>query len=263
MKSKRSVQSSLNLPTFKLKSVKSVPKKATKKVYDTPLSVGEKLRKARLKLGIDLIEAEKSTLIRAKYLEAIESAKYYQLPNAVYINGFVQTYANYLKLNSKSILKQFQIEYGSSHETISSKLVYQSNIKNSTLTVTPKVLWTSLLAIVVVLLVGYMSYQVYMFSGVPTMVINTPAPFSEVSSGAVEITGKTDSGVIVRIGGEEIPVDENGNFYQEVSALEAGTHTINITAESRSGKKRSKAVSFKVVSSSTSLLQKGLDGKAN
>lgn len=264
MSPKKTNKSSINLPTFKLKRVRSVSQKNHKKVYEVPLTVGEKLRKARLKLGIDLIDAEKVTLIRAKYLEAIEQSKYYQLPNAVYINGFVQTYASFLKLNAKSLVRQFQSEYGSSHKSPSGNIIYQSAIKNSTITITPKVLWTSMLAIVVVLLVGYMSYQVYLFSGTPTIVINSPAPFSEVASGAVIVTGKTDTGVMVRIGDEKIPVDENGNFYQEVAAQEEGTHTINITAESRSGKTRSKAISFKVVPLSTSLLQKGDDnGKTN
>ena len=257
-------KSALNLPTFKLKSVRSVSKKSAKKIYETPLTVGEKLRKARLRMGIDLLEAERQTLIRAKYLEAIESARYYQLPNAVYINGFVQTYANFLKLNSKSLLKQFHHEYGVSNNSTSGKINYQSTIKNTHMIITPKTLWSSLLAFIVVILVGYMSYQVYMFSGVPTIVINSPAPYSKVAGGMIPVTGKTDNGVIVRIGDEKIPVDENGNFYQEVSAIDEGTHTINITVESRAGKTRSKVISFKVVAPATSLLPEGQEnGKAN
>ncbi len=61
--------------------------------------LGEVLRLARERKGVDLYRAERDTKIRAKHLEALENGDYAELPGAVYTKGFLRNYAVYLGLD--------------------------------------------------------------------------------------------------------------------------------------------------------------------
>jgi cytoskeletal protein RodZ len=67
------------------------------------LSVGETLRRARLKQGLDLSKVAAQTKISAKYLEAIESDDRKLLPSGFFYKSFVEQYARYLSLDTREI----------------------------------------------------------------------------------------------------------------------------------------------------------------
>ncbi len=71
-------------------------------------SFGETLRQARLDMGVSLSEAEHHTLIRRKYLEALENEDAASLPAPVYTRGFIRTYAEYLGLNPEAMIGLYQ-----------------------------------------------------------------------------------------------------------------------------------------------------------
>lgn len=212
----------------------SKSKKASVKVT---LSVGEKLRQARLKMNVDLLEAERSTLIRAKYLEAIEQSRYYQLPLPVYTLGFVQTYATFLGLNSKRILEQFQTEYGLASASSNAHIAVDNKLSPVRVMITPKLMWRAACVALIVLLVAYFGIQISSFAGVPSLTLESPAQSAEVKGDSVTVIGSTDPGVIVQIGGQSIPVAEDGRFVQSVR-VEHGVNNIIVKAQNRLGKSR-------------------------
>ena len=61
--------------------------------------VGNKLRDARTRRRLSLQEVEEATKIRARYLQAIESEDWDQLPGDVYARAFVRTYGALLGLD--------------------------------------------------------------------------------------------------------------------------------------------------------------------
>ncbi len=71
-------------------------------------SIGETLRQARIDKGVSLVEAERATFIRHRYLEALEQDDTAALPALVYTRGFIRTYAEYLGLNPQSMLDLHQ-----------------------------------------------------------------------------------------------------------------------------------------------------------
>lgn len=71
---------------------------------------GETLRQARLDKGVSLVDAERDTHIRRRYLEALEAEDSAALPSSVYARGFVRTYAEYLGLNPEAMVELFQPE---------------------------------------------------------------------------------------------------------------------------------------------------------
>jgi cytoskeleton protein RodZ len=71
-------------------------------------TIGERLEEARKRKGISIREAAEATKIRSDYLHKLESNSFdLNLPE-IYIRGFLQNYANYLKLNAEKILADYK-----------------------------------------------------------------------------------------------------------------------------------------------------------
>ena len=73
-------------------------------------TVAEQLRKAREAKNLSVHEAAEATKIRTDHIAALESGDFDVFPAAVYIRGFVRTYATYLKLNTPAVLEQLNSE---------------------------------------------------------------------------------------------------------------------------------------------------------
>jgi cytoskeleton protein RodZ len=71
-------------------------------------TLGETLRQARLDKSVSLADAARDTRIRRSYLEALEAEDTASLPPPVYTRGFLRTYAEYLGLNSQSMVDLYQ-----------------------------------------------------------------------------------------------------------------------------------------------------------
>lgn len=74
---------------------------------------GELLKKAREAKGLSLHEIGLSLKISSKILKAIEEGDDAHLPAKTFLRGFVQSYANFLHLDSEKILEVFYEEMGS------------------------------------------------------------------------------------------------------------------------------------------------------
>jgi hypothetical protein len=73
--------------------------------------IGNSLREARVRQGLDYPEVELATKIRAKYIRALEEEQFEFLPSATYVKGFMRTYADYLGLDGQLYVD----EYNSRH----------------------------------------------------------------------------------------------------------------------------------------------------
>lgn len=70
--------------------------------------LGHILREARENKGLTLEEAQEATRINARYLEALETGQYDQLPTAVHVRGFLRNYARFLGLDPAPLLDRYQ-----------------------------------------------------------------------------------------------------------------------------------------------------------
>ncbi|MEK6774251.1 MAG: helix-turn-helix domain-containing protein [Bdellovibrionota bacterium] len=73
---------------------------------------GELLKKSREEKQLSIHEIGLSLKINSKILKAIEEGDVESLPAKTFLRGFVQSYAQYLKLNSDEVLKLFTSEMG-------------------------------------------------------------------------------------------------------------------------------------------------------
>jgi len=72
--------------------------------------VAKILKGTREQYGRSLRDVAASLNIRFVYLEAIEAGEFEKLPGTAYAIGFVRSYADYLGLDSKDVVRQFKAE---------------------------------------------------------------------------------------------------------------------------------------------------------
>src|SRR5207237_9139756 len=73
--------------------------------------IGNSLREARVRQGLDYPQIELATKIRAKYIRALEDEQFELLPAETYIKGFLRSYAEFLGLDGQLYVD----EYNSRH----------------------------------------------------------------------------------------------------------------------------------------------------
>ena len=77
----------------------------------TVFEIGNSLREARLRRGIEFAQAELATKVRVKYLRALEDEQFDLLPAQTYVKGFLRTYAEYLGLDGQLYVDEYNSRY--------------------------------------------------------------------------------------------------------------------------------------------------------
>ncbi len=72
--------------------------------------VGRHLRAAREAVGQQIADAARALRIGGYHLEALEAGRFADLPEAVYVHGFVRSYADYLKLDPDEMVRRVRLE---------------------------------------------------------------------------------------------------------------------------------------------------------
>ena len=121
--------------------------KAKKICLRGKLSIGERLKRARKRKNITLAEAEEATKIRTKYLEALENNQYDNLPNDVYVRGFIQSYGALLGLDGRELVEHYNREKDVKIEAESRILPPTQMRQSNPVVITPKMVIISLLVI--------------------------------------------------------------------------------------------------------------------
>jgi cytoskeletal protein RodZ len=80
--------------------------------------IGAHLRSARTKKGLSLEDVANKTLIQPRFVTAIEQGKIEELPEALYVRGFIRRIAEVIGINGESLAESFplgQAQSGSSN----------------------------------------------------------------------------------------------------------------------------------------------------
>ena len=168
--------------------------------------IGNSLREARTRKGLDFPELEQGTKIRAKYLRALEDEAFETLPSATYVKGFLRTYADYLGLDGQLYVDEYNVRYGSGDE------VLERRVRSSAGTRRPhvrrrrrleaKLVWLTLLGIA---LVTALVIAAWRFGGNSHQ--NLP-----LSTPTAQAPAKRPSGLLVRaVGGNTLLIVRSGS----------------------------------------------------
>lgn len=218
---------------------KLIPKKSTS------IRLGDLFRRRRNELDLSLESVERATHIRTKYLELIESGNYADLEDNVYSKGYVKNYAELLGFDTKEILRLYSQER---HEYENSQGIKHTKDKKSglkpidsqTFTVTPKTFLVGLASLFVVIMVGYIGWQLSKLSAPPVINLSNQEK-STVSTAYVIVSGEVDSGSDVFINDSPILTSPDGSFSDKV-LLADGLNQIKITARNKFNKEASKTI---------------------
>lgn len=73
--------------------------------------IGNSLREARVRQGLDYPQVELATKIRAKYVRALEDEQFALLPAQPYVKGFLRTYADFLGLDGQLYVDEYNSRF--------------------------------------------------------------------------------------------------------------------------------------------------------
>jgi cytoskeletal protein RodZ len=211
----------------------------------------DRLAAARERKGVDLARAERDTKIRVRYLSALESGDYRDLPGAVYTKGFLRNYALYLGLDPEDVLRQWRRERGEATAP-EAVIVPPRPLAEPArpLNFSPQVVVAALLTAGVVLFFVYLGAQLLRYSRPPELAVTSPATaVYDVSDSTTtyRLAGTTSPGSIIEITtpGQEQPFRvtplANGDWFQQVD-LRRGQNRFDIKAVNPETKKESEDV---------------------
>jgi len=182
--------------------------------------LGERLRRAREAKGVDLNRVERDIKIRAKFLAALESGDYVELPGDVYTKGFLHNYAVYLGLDADEIGEQWRRERGEiarPHEVVGPRPL---SMPRRSLLLGPSQLVLILLAVVIAGAGLYFGYQVYKFTQNPALTVTDPVQGTitvKQGTSTYSLKGTATAGTTIQIelngeAAKTVAVDGNGNW---------------------------------------------------
>jgi hypothetical protein len=152
--------------------------------------IGNSLREARTRKGLDFPELEQGTKIRAKYLRALEDEAFETLPSATYVKGFLRTYADYLGLDGQLYVDEYNVRYGSGDEVLERRVRSTSTVRRThgrrRRRLESKLVWVTLLGIAVVTALVIAAWR-YGGSGHQSLPLDTPATTAAKPSGGLVI----------------------------------------------------------------------------
>ena len=202
-------------------------------------SLPDRLTAARERKGVDLVRAERDTKIRVRYLSALESGDYRDLPGAVYTKGFLRNYAIYLGLDPEDVLRQWRRERGEA--TAPEPVIVPPRPLAEParpLNFSPSVVVAALLTAGVVLFFIYLSSQLLRYSRPPDLAVTNPAQAVvdvDESTTSYRLAGTSTAGATISIltPGQEQPyrttAESDGTWAVQVD-LRRGQNRFDISA---------------------------------
>jgi cytoskeletal protein RodZ len=77
--------------------------------------LSNKLREARLSLGLSLDDLQITTKIQKRYLQALEEGNYSIIPGPFYVRAFIKQYAEAVQLDPEELFAEYKSEIPSTH----------------------------------------------------------------------------------------------------------------------------------------------------
>ena len=78
--------------------------------------IGDTLREARMRQGLDIVDVESRTKIRAKYLRALENEEWALLPGPTFVRTFLRTYAEAVGLDPHALVEAYRTQHDEDEE---------------------------------------------------------------------------------------------------------------------------------------------------
>lgn len=198
-------------------------------------TVGQILKQVREEKFYTLDEIEKATKIRKELLEALEQGYYSKLPPTTFVQGFIKNYGKFLGLDTEKLLAIFRREFSDQKNPPRILESFANPIDKRRIRLTPAKVLSATVAILVVIFFVYLWFQYRFLVGAPFLQVDQPRDQETLTATQIQVIGRTDPEAKVSINNQEIGVDANGRFSQEIKLTETA-NTITITSTSKGSK---------------------------
>ncbi|OIO46736.1 MAG: hypothetical protein AUJ28_01905 [Parcubacteria group bacterium CG1_02_37_51] len=205
----------------------------TKKIVSHQ-TVPETLRNARFDKEDELIDIARKIKIQEHYLAALEDGAYEKIPGDIYARQWLKAYGQYLNLDTRWLIKEYEREKGVQMQFLDFKK-YNQEKKHWLFWLTPKTIKIVGLAIITIAFASYLGMEIRNILQPPMLVINNPTNNLITEEGVVSIEGQTDIEIEITINNEIILADQNGVFSKEIY-LSPGINTLEIVATKKHGR---------------------------
>ncbi len=204
-----------------------------KGIEELPLNkVFERERKAK---KMSLKALSEKTGISLRNLQKIEKGKWEDLPAEIYLRSFFEKIEKAMNLKNGYLLDLYEKEVAFLKRQNNNKPI--KRISKDFFVVTPKLVARFIFFVFFVFIIVYFFYQLNFLVAEPKLIVTNPENDIITELKEITVLGQTYPDNKVMINGNEVPVDENGNFSASL-LLQEGINTIKITSENRIGKQK-------------------------
>lgn len=199
------------------------------------LTIGNFLKKERVKQKVSLEELERKTKIRREILELIELEKWDGLPEYPVVLGFVKNISKSLKIDVNKSAALLRRDYPP--RVVSLKKQEAIATFRKKFTWKPEFTFLLISVLVGTLVLLYILYQLKLFLSPPSLEVYFPQEGQTLTSKDIEVLGRVDRQAAVEVNGVPAEISGDGSFAVRVH-LSEGEQEVSIKAKSRSGRSR-------------------------
>lgn len=192
-------------------------------------TAGAILREARVYQSQTLEQIASHTRIKEKFLSALESSDWSNLPNFSIAQGFARSYAQSVNVDPKIVSALLRRDFPQTTHSSNRPEISLNQVS----------LWTPQATIIAVVGITFLVLGVYLIR----QYILLAAPPSIVLEGLVNkeqtvwLSGQTNPSATVLVNGKPVILESNGKFAIEIDKRDLLDSEIKIEATSRTGKK--------------------------
>lgn len=199
-----------------------------------------KIERERRRYSIEHVSDELN--IKRSYLEQLEDNQFSALPADIYTKGYIKRYAGFLHLKDDILLKLYDHELletkAGTNEQKTENPITKEKKRSFSFILTPKVMKITAVAVLFLLFVSYLWYQVSDLSSPPELSIVEPALNEQtIKENSIIVLGETSSDATMTINGQPIHLTSEGKFKETIS-LQQGINTLQFEVTNRLGKKQ-------------------------
>lgn len=187
-------------------------------------------------MGLSLDQLEDKTRIKKEFLKTIEAEEWKKLPEYPVVSGFVKSIASALDVEKEKAVALLRRDYPPKDLPINPKKV---EVKEK-FRWNPKATFIAGIAIVALVVAGYLVYQYQEFTSPPDLEVYS-IELSDNMDNEVLVRGATDPDTTLTINNTPIRLSEDGGFEANLN-LEEDEQGLTIVAVSRSGKRTEETV---------------------
>jgi len=151
-----------------------------------------------------------------------------------FIQGFVKNYGKFLGLESEKLLAVLRRDFEASKHPPQVLESFSKPLTKKRVFITPSRLIGTVIAIIVICFFAYLWFEYRQFVGSPMLEVNSPSQGQTVEVTSISVEGKTDPEAKLTVNDQEIGLDNQGNFKEEVK-LSSSVNNISIVSTSKFG----------------------------